>query len=87
MSADTSGKVATILQKILQYEAGTTPFVKNQTLVENGLDSFAIADLICELEITFDVQFTPEDLDIKHFQTLKTLVSFVDDRLAASKHR
>ena len=63
------------------------PSARNQTLgdddhlLANGiLDSLGVLDLVGYLEQEFGITVADEDLVPEHFETLRRLTSFVEDR-------
>ena len=52
-------------------------------LIESGLlDSLALVSLILDLENTFSIIVSYDDLDINHFRTLSSLSNFIRQQLA-----
>ncbi len=48
-----------------------------------GLDSIAIVELITAIEEGFGFQFADDDLNLKPFQSLRTLAELIGDRQAS----
>lgn len=55
--------------------------VEHATLESLHVDSFALIELILELESTFDFEFEDEMLDPEAFQTMGQLARYVEERI------
>ena len=52
--------------------------------LDNGhIDSFAIINLIVEIEVAFDIVLSPEDTQSDEFRTPGGLVTLITERVAA----
>jgi len=53
-------------------------------LIETGLlDSLALVELLAELEESFDVSISTDDLELENFRNIKSIAVFVMRRAAA----
>ncbi len=80
---------ASIEGSIATYVAGRVPALAGQAvggetaLLSSGLDSLGILELTMFLSEKFGVEFSDSDFEIDHFETVGSLVSFVEERIAA----
>ncbi len=83
MSQDITNQVTQLVNNVLQDASSKVALGPDCVLMESGLDSFAIVELILSLETTFNVKFEPADWVIEHFQTIRSLVSMIQAKLDA----
>ena len=67
-------QVKTILANVINADVPSN----NTDLVETGmLDSLALVSFILELETTFDLTVSYDNLEIDNFRTIKSIAQFV----------
>lgn len=77
---DRTGKIAEIVKSVLQK---ATPPDRDESLFDAGhLDSFALPDMITELEREFQINIPDSDLDTRTFDSVARIDQYVDRALA-----
>jgi len=67
------------LRDILANTLGTTAPDPDTDLVQSGLlDSLALVELLVAVEQEFAITFSPEELEIESFRSLKALTELVE---------
>lgn len=75
----TRNETAERLRDILAHTLGTAPPDPETDLVEsNLLDSLALVELLVAVEQEFSITFSPDELEIERFRSLKALAELVD---------
>jgi acyl carrier protein len=71
--------VATIVELLPQVVAADTVAVTEDAKLfdELGLDSTGVLDLMLKIEEELDVEFDTENLQLGHFESVRTLADFV----------
>jgi acyl carrier protein len=59
--------------------------IEHATFESLHVDSFALIELILELESTFDFEFEDQMLDPGAFQTVGQLARYVEERISSGK--
>ena len=79
----TLNDVQDILRSTLQLGERTTALTVTTPLLDDlpEFDSMAVVTVITALEERFDITFDDEELSAEHFQTVGSLVSFVDSKV------
>lgn len=73
-SLELNSKVRDVLNQVL----GTQEIDDSLDLFESGtLDSLALVSLIMELETSFDLVISYDDLEIENFKNIQTISNFV----------
>jgi acyl carrier protein len=63
------------------------PLAEDDHLLANGIvDSLGILDLVGYLEREFGIAITDDDLVPEHFESLRRMTKFVQDRLSVGSH-
>jgi len=71
-------KLAAIVQRISQSK--TTPEA-DESLFDSGyLDSFALTDLVAEIESEFGIQIPDSDLNPRRFDSLERIAEYLSSR-------
>ncbi|GAA3283566.1 MULTISPECIES: acyl carrier protein [Dactylosporangium] len=78
-SIDRDQVVATIVELLPQVIAADTGAVTEDAKLfdELGLDSTGVLDLMLKIEEELDVEFDTENLQLGHFESVRTLADFV----------
>lgn len=68
--------ITTVLAQVLDYEL---PELTEQSRLfdELGLDSTGVFELLMQLEETLEVEFDTDNLEMAHFETVRSLADFV----------
>lgn len=79
----TLNDVQDILRSTLQLGERATALTVTTPLLDDlpEFDSMAVVTVITALEERFDITFDDEELSAEHFQTVGSLVSFVDSKV------
>ena len=73
-------KLTELFAKKLNLEVSSV----NTDLVETGLlDSLALIELLAQLEETFGVSVSTDDLELENFRSIASIAGFVDQRMVA----
>ena len=85
--------LAPITEKIRGYllehfpTARTHPLAEDEHLLANGIvDSLGVLDLVAYLEREFGITIGDDDLVPEHFESLRRLTAFVQDRISVGSH-
>lgn len=65
-------KVKELLKEVLHED-----LEEECNLINEGLDSVHVIQLIIKIEIAFGIEFEDEDLQMRHFITLQSIVDFI----------
>lgn len=52
-------------------------------LADAGLDSTGVLELLMQLEDTFGIEFDTENLEMRHFESVRSLAAFVTAEIRA----
>ena len=73
-------KLTELFAKKLNLEVSSV----DTDLVETGLlDSLALIELLAQLEETFGVSISTDDLELENFRSIASIAGFVDQRMVA----
>ena len=73
-------KLTELFAKKLNLEVSSA----DTDLVETGLlDSLALIELLAQLEETFGVSVSTDDLELENFRSIASIAGFVDQRMVA----
>lgn len=73
---DTEAKIAELLQKVAHKPL---ELAKDESLFESGLlDSFALPDLVGELEKAFAIKIPDNDLRPRTFDTIERIQAYIE---------
>ena len=76
----TEERVAAVVSRIAQKPLPTDP---EESLFESGvLDSFALPDVVAELENEFSMKVPDSDLNPRKFDSLARIAQYIADRAA-----
>lgn len=76
-------KIENILREIIP---GTD--LKCETLIDSGyIDSFALINLISELDIEFDIEIDFEELEVCNFNTVDAIQALVEKKVSLSEKK
>lgn len=81
MSANIEVKLRAILKEQVEIEADMEEIGLEDDLANWGLDSSGVLKLIVGIEEEFGFQFDDDDFDSKNFQSLNSLVTYVNEKL------
>jgi acyl carrier protein len=73
VTAQMQERVLGLVQTILARNGKTAVAASDARLVEIGLTSMDMVDLMLEVEAAFDVTITPSDLNAENFQSIATI--------------
>lgn len=74
----TGGDIRAIFTETLDVEV---PRDGQGGLLENGhIDSLTLVDLLMELEESYGVEFSADDLDPSHFESMEAIAELVNSR-------
>lgn len=73
-------KISKLLKEVLQ-----TDVEEDCNLINEGLDSVHIIQLIIKIETTFGIEFQDEDLQMRHFISLQSITDFVSQKIVEEK--
>ncbi|MEU4442297.1 acyl carrier protein [Actinosynnema sp. NPDC050801] len=70
------GAITAVLAQVLDYEL---PELTEQSRLfdELGLDSTGVFELLMQLEEALEVEFDTDNLEMAHFETVRSLADFV----------
>jgi acyl carrier protein len=72
---------ARIVEIVRRFSAGKTTPVANESLFDTGvLDSFALVDVVAELEKEFGIQIPDSDLNPQTFASVSRIQAYVEKR-------
>ncbi len=70
-----------LILEVTQMKIGVDEIADSANLFNDcGLDSTSVVDLIVGIEQKFDIGIDDDELDIKLFQDLSLLASFIEDK-------
>jgi acyl carrier protein len=73
-------KLTELFAKKLNVEVSSV----DTDLVETGLlDSLALVELLSQLDETFGVSISTDDLELENFRSIASIAGFVDQRMVA----
>jgi len=73
-------KLTELFAKKLSLEVSSV----DTDLVETGLlDSLALVELLAQLDETFGVSISTDDLELENFRSIASIAGFVDQRMVA----
>jgi acyl carrier protein len=76
---DNKERIAAIVRKVSDNSAVPDP---DESLFDSGfLDSFALPDLVSELEREFGVKIPDSDLNPRKFESLTRIQSYIESRM------
>jgi acyl carrier protein len=76
---DNQAKVIEIIHRVTGKSVDIGP---EESLFDSGiLDSFALTDLIGEVETAFGIKVPDSDLTPRKFNSVSRIVSYIEDRL------
>ena len=70
--------IVRLVEKVLNLNINTN-FEEN--LIDNGMDSVKVIQLLVELEENFNIEFADEDLQMKYFVSVKEILKLVSKKL------
>ena len=65
----------------LAYDVAETQVLEDDNLKEYGMDSIALVSLIVEIEMTYNITFTDDDLNPNNLITIKNIVDIMEKYL------
>jgi acyl carrier protein len=76
---DNKARITAILKQVAKKDAPQNP---DESLFDSGfLDSFALPDVVSELEREFKIQIPDSDLNPRKFETIARIESYVESRM------
>jgi len=76
---DNKERIAAIVRKVSNNSALPDP---DESLFDSGfLDSFALPDLVCELEREFGIKIPDSDLNPRKFESMTRIQSYLESRM------
>jgi acyl carrier protein len=76
---DNRDRIVAILKNVAKKDA---PADANESLFDSGfLDSFALPDMVSELEREFKITIPDSDLNPRKFETIARIESYVESRM------
>lgn len=76
---DNRERILAIVRKISNNTALTDP---DESLFDSGLlDSFALPDMVSELEREFGIKIPDSDLNPRKFETIARIQSYIESRM------
>ena len=75
---DNKGRIITVLTNIAKK---APPSDADESLFDSGyLDSFALPDMVAELEREFQIKIPDSDLNPRKFETISRIENYVESR-------
>ncbi|MCL4784356.1 MAG: acyl carrier protein [Bryobacterales bacterium] len=75
---DRQQKILSLINKVTKKSETPSP---DESLFESGyLDSFALPDLVAELEEAFSIRIPDSDLNPRKFDSIERIESYLDQR-------
>lgn len=71
-------EIIAIVRKLVIEQSGDESIQNDDILVENGIDSVAMIDVVAMLEEEFDIEFAPEKLTYETLRTINTVSKYID---------
>lgn len=78
-------QVIEIIQNNLNIPLPIDRITLEHTLVDLGLDSITFIKIIISIEAEFEFEFEDQYLNINHFPTLHTLITYIEDRTSINQ--
>jgi acyl carrier protein len=76
---DNRQRISAIVQKVSNHTAAPAP---EESLFDSGyLDSFALPDMVGELEREFGIKIPDADLNPRKFESIARIQSYVESRM------
>ena len=76
---DNKDRIIAIIRKVAD---NATPPDPDESLFDSGfLDSFALPDLVAELEREFGIKIPDSDLNPRKFESIARIESYIDSRM------
>lgn len=78
MSKGIESKVREIIGREIKFSGDISKIGLEDNLREIGLGSLAFIRAVIAMEIEFGMEFADSDLDVKDFDNLKKIISYID---------
>jgi acyl carrier protein len=76
---DNRERILTIVRKVSDQSAAPSP---DESLFDSGfLDSFALPDMVAELEREFGIKIPDSDLHPRKFESIAKIQSYIESRM------
>jgi acyl carrier protein len=76
---DNRERILTIVRKVSNQTAAPDP---DESLFDSGfLDSFALPDMVAELEREFGIKIPDSDLNPRKFESIAKIQSYIESRM------
>lgn len=69
--------VIDLIEKVLKIDLASN---KEMNLINNGLDSIKVIQLIVLLEENLEIKFADEDLQMKYFVNLENITQLIENK-------
>lgn len=69
--------VIDLIEKVLKIDLASN---KEMNLINNGLDSIKVIQLIVLLEENLGIEFADEDLQMKYFVNLENIIQLIENK-------
>jgi acyl carrier protein len=84
-SQEVTRQLKELILEVTQMKIKPEEIADNANLFTDcGLDSTSVVDLIVSIEQKFDISIDEDELDIKLFQSLAVLATFVEEKIEAN---
>jgi acyl carrier protein len=83
MTQNYEQKVLEILNRFAGESGKVAPIGMDHPLADSGISSVNFLKIVVDLEEAFDIDFDPEDLNARLFETARNLCSYVNKKIAA----
>lgn len=81
--AATTNRVASVVTSLLEHKGVTRPVAAGERLVDAGMTSMDMVNLMLAVETEFDLMIPAEDITPANFRSVDAIAAMVDRVLAA----
>ncbi len=81
-AATTSNRVASVVASLLQHKGVTRPLAADERLVDAGMTSMDMVNLMLAVETEFDLMIPADDITPANFRSVDAIAALVDRVLA-----
>ena len=82
-AATTSNRVASVVASLLQHKGVTRPLAAAERLVDAGMTSMDMVNLMLAVETEFDLMIPADDITPANFRSVDAIAALVDRVLAS----
>lgn len=74
-------EIIAIVRKVVIEQINDENIQNDDILLDNGMDSVVMIDMVTILEEEFDIEFAPEKLTYETLRTINTVSAYIDTEI------